>query len=183
MKSLQGCFLVASPRLLDPNFFQSVVFIVRHDDEGAMGLIINRPSQTSLAEAWKQVEESHCRCDAPIFQGGPCSGPLMSIHAHEIYAQLTIADGLYYSLEADSVRALVENDLSPAKYFVGYAGWSPNQLESEMEEGSWLLAAGQPTQLFDTPPDLWRSLLRQITLESVVPNINPKIVPDDPSMN
>ena len=79
--SLEGQFLVASRKLLDPNFVRSVVLLVRHSDEGAMGLVINRPTKTTVAEAWRQVSEAPARREALIHLGGPCRGPLMAVHA------------------------------------------------------------------------------------------------------
>ena len=78
--SLDGHFLVASRELLDPNFARSVVLIIRHSEEGAMGLVLNRPTKTSVSEAWKQVSEAPCPTTGLIHLGGPCRGPLMAIH-------------------------------------------------------------------------------------------------------
>ena len=77
--SLEGNFLVASRELLDPNFARSVVLIIRHSDEGAMGLVLNRPTKTSVSEAWKQVSEAPCPSTGLIHLGGPCRGPLMAV--------------------------------------------------------------------------------------------------------
>jgi len=80
MKSLQGHLLIASPTLLDPNFRKSVVLLVQHNEEGAMGLVLNRPTETKLCEAWTQVAETDCASDASLNLGGPCEGPLMALH-------------------------------------------------------------------------------------------------------
>src|SRR5437763_16775075 len=70
MKSLQGQFLIASPHLADTNFYKGVVLIIKHDDEGAFGLILNRPTQNTVADLWKMVGEEDVDCSAPLFFGG-----------------------------------------------------------------------------------------------------------------
>src|SRR4051794_14729313 len=71
MKSLQGQFLIASPELGDPNFYKGVVLMIKHDEEGAFGLILNRPTDNTVAEVWKMVGEEDVDCPKPIFMGGP----------------------------------------------------------------------------------------------------------------
>src|SRR2546429_6526132 len=78
MKSLQGQFLIASPHLADTNFYKGVVLMIKHDDEGAMGLILNRPTENTVTEVWKMVGEEDIECPQPIFFGGPVSGPLVA---------------------------------------------------------------------------------------------------------
>ena len=77
--SLKGKLLVASPAILDPNFRRTVVLMTEHGDEGAMGLILNRPTENTVAEVWKMIGEEEVECPQPIFFGGPVSGPLVSI--------------------------------------------------------------------------------------------------------
>src|SRR5688572_1282976 len=80
MASLQGQFLVASPHLSDPNFYKSVVLMVKHDEEGAFGLILNRPTTNTVREIWRAVTEQDLECEQPIYMGGPVSGPLVCLH-------------------------------------------------------------------------------------------------------
>ena len=180
---LQGKFLVASHLLGDPNFACAVVLLVTHDDGGAMGLIINRPLSMTVAEAWKQVSEIPYQNDALIHQGGPCEGMLMVLHAQEELAQATVLPGLYLSTDAESVRKLVELDEGPMKFVVGYAGWSPGQLEDEIREGAWLLADAPSSDIYQTPDDPWARLTRAVTRTAGIPNIDPRRIPPDPSVN
>ena len=76
MAFIQGHLLVASPKLGDPNFFRAVVLLVRHNEEGAFGVVLNRPSNTLLKEVWSNVSETPCTTEAVIHHGGPCPGPL-----------------------------------------------------------------------------------------------------------
>lgn len=183
MKSLQGHLLVASPQLRDPNFCRSVILLVQHDENGAMGLVLNRPTETTLAEAWKQVSEEPCGNEDVLLQGGPCEGPLMVLHAEESAGQIEVAPGLYFSTEAQSVEWLVRNESEPAKYFVGYAGWSAEQLEMELGENAWQAIPATAEQVFEGPADMWGTLARVIARSRTYPQVSPKITPADPSLN
>lgn len=183
MKSLKGHLLLASANLLDPNFRRSVVLIVQHDENGAMGLVLNRPTRMTIAEAWSQVSESPCLIEAPLHQGGPCEGPLIVLHSRESMGQIEIMDGLYCSTDAQNVAWLVENLVEPIKFFVGYAGWEGGQLEDELAENAWLVAPLSINTVFQTREDAWSVLMRRMTATLRYPNINPKLIPPDPSVN
>ncbi|MCL2647143.1 MAG: YqgE/AlgH family protein [Phycisphaerales bacterium] len=186
---LKGKVLIAVPELLDPNFARAVVLIIQHDENGAMGLILNRPLETTVQEAWTQVSSVPYPNADPLYQGGPCEGPLMVLHQDPNRAQTEITDedgngggGVYLSTDADAVRALVTDALEPIKFFVGYAGWSAEQLESELKQGAWLVAPLEPAYMFSTPPELWLSLLKQ-TRHTTMPAVDPRRIPPDPSVN
>src|SRR5215471_6127747 len=117
---LKGKVLVAAAELLDPNFARAIVLIVQHDENGAMGLVLNRPLSTSVEEAWTQVSAVPYPNDDPLYQGGPCEGPLMVVHRDRKRGQIDLANGLYLSSDADSVKSLVSDDILPLKFFVGY---------------------------------------------------------------
>jgi putative transcriptional regulator len=180
---LKAKFLVASPALGDPNFARSVVLIVTHDESGAMGLIINRPLPMTVAEAWKQVSEIPYDNDAHLHQGGPCEGMLMVLHGQPEHDQFNVIPGVYLSTDSDTVRQLVERDQAPMKFLVGYAGWSPGQLEDEIAQGGWIIAHAGAQEVFHTPGDLWARLLRDAAALSGRPNIDPRLIPPDPSVN
>jgi putative transcriptional regulator len=183
MKSLQGHLLIASPKLLDPNFFRSVVLMVQHDEQGAMGIVLNRPLEVSIRKAWKQVSETPCAAKGYIHQGGPVDGPLIVLHTDDTFSEVEVADGVHFCTDRDSVEQIVWQAEGPMKFFVGYAGWGPGQLEDEMEEGSWLTLPASSTQIFDGGEEQWLTLMRTVTTGGLFPNINPKCIPEDPSMN
>src|SRR4051812_10819975 len=106
---LKGKVLVASHQLLDPNFARAIVLIVQHDENGAMGLVLNRALSTTVAEAWTQVSSVPYPNEDPLYQGGPCEGPLFVLHCDPNRAQMEVLDGIYLSSDADSVRALVDD--------------------------------------------------------------------------
>lgn len=182
MSPLKGKVLVAAPELLDPNFVRSVVLIVQHDENGAMGLVLNRALETTVQEAWTQVSSVPYPNTDPLFQGGPCEGPLMVIHQDATRGQIEIMDGIFLSSDADAVRALVSDAVDPLKFFVGYAGWSPQQLEAELNEGAWHVAEIEGEMMFEPGPQLWEKLTRTV-IRNIRPAIDPRLIPPDPSVN
>ncbi len=80
MNSLQGYVLVASPHLLDSNFLRSVVLIIQHNDQGAFGVVLNRPTNNTIAQLWGLVSQTPCDNPSPVYVGGPVPGPLVAIH-------------------------------------------------------------------------------------------------------
>ncbi len=190
MESLAGHILIASPDLLDPSFRQALVLIVQHTDQGALGLILNRPTDTLLREAWAQVSSTQCNADGLLHVGGPCQGPLMVVHQHadageiEILpatmqeATLEVEPAVHFCTESGKVQWVVEHNQRQVKYFVGYAGWSPGQLEAEMQSGSWLVHKASVPMIFQTTAGSWKKLI-----ERLQPVQNPRIVPPDPSWN
>lgn len=183
MKSYHGQLLVAAPNLLDPNFLHTVALIVQHDEQGAMGLVLNRPTDMSIGEAWEQVCDTPYVSDDALYHGGPCEGPLMVIHTHPHIAQIDIADGIYFSADKDHVERLIKENHDAIRFFVGYAGWSEGQLDAEMATGSWLTTPALPEHVFNTDDSLWHQLSKQIALDEALEGIDPKLRPIDPNMN
>ncbi|MEM9294733.1 MAG: YqgE/AlgH family protein [Planctomycetota bacterium] len=183
MDSYAGQLLIASPRLLDPNFERTVGLIVRHDDDGALGLVLNRATPVPLAQAWSEVSDTAYEGDDPLLRGGPCEGPLMVLHAEPEHAQFEVLGGVYFSAETERVTALVESHCTPALYFVGYAGWGPGQLEGELETGSWLLRDATPEAVFAGPSASWGKLSSAADPDSPRNRIDPRLMPDDPHLN
>lgn len=196
MKSLQGQLLIASRRLVDPNFLQSVLLVVQHNEEGALGLILNRPLEVTVGQACEDALESCGAADGVIHQGGPCEGPLMVVHTHASASDLEVAPGIYFSTDRTKLEWLMENagndandddedaenaDTPPAlKFFAGYSGWGPGQLEAELSTGSWLVAPADPEQIFHPEDEQWSKLATKVTLGQW---INPERIPEDPSLN
>ena len=186
MSSLQGHLLVASPKLVDPNFRRSVILMVQHGEDGAMGLVINRPSNTSLKKVWEQVgEESDCHHEGVLHHGGPCGGgPLMAVHADPTLSEFEVVPGVYFTTDKHAIMQLVGQDHCPMKFFVGYAGWAPGQLEGEMEEGAWLKTGAAGEHVFAAAgQDLWTTLSKSIQRQTAFPWLDPRFIPDDPSVN
>lgn len=183
MADLQGQLLIASPQLRDPNFARSVVLLIRHNEDGAFGLILNRPTKVPLAQVWNQASETPCRSKERLHLGGPVEGPLMALHTQSLLSDLEILAGVYFSTEPDHLRELVADEEGSSRFFAGYAGWGAKQLESEMSEGSWLLLPATVEHLFHTEKDLWEKVRREIADHSLVKNLGIKAPPPDPRLN
>lgn len=182
--SLRGRLLVATPALMDPNFFRSVVLIVEHTDEGAAGVVLNRPSETGLDEGPLDGWSSLAAEPQLVFVGGPVApdaavclartGPETAPPGWQpVIGGLGVLD---LTVDLDEVRPGVDR----IRVFAGYAGWGSGQLESELEEGSWYVVDADPEDALTAMPGaLWRFVLRrQHGKLALVANF-----PADPSMN
>ena len=183
MESLQGHLLIAAPSLKDGNFFKSVVLLVQHNEQGALGLVLNQPLDVTIQDAWSQVSENPCNAEGPLHQGGPCPGPLMVAHTDPTASDLEVCDGVYFSTDKHTIENLVGQSAGPLKFFVNYAGWGPGQLESEIERGGWLSTPAARGEIFRNDDELWSVALRLASRRARLSGIDPKLIPDDPSVN
>jgi putative transcriptional regulator len=163
VESLKGKLLVASPSLYDPSFRRTVVLVGEHGEEGAMGLVLNRASQTPVAEALPDLAHL-VRPDEPVYVGGPVQPQAILVLAEfddpEAAASMVVADVGF--ARADGDPALLAAATRRARVFAGYAGWSPGQLEAELEEEAWLVEPADGLDLFPDPgSDLFASVLRR----------------------
>ncbi|MGC8624003.1 MAG: YqgE/AlgH family protein [Phycisphaerae bacterium] len=181
--SLQGRLLIAMPSLHDPIFFHSVILLCRHDEDGALGVVVNRPLRTTVREAWQQISKDSCACDDPLYQGGPCPGPVMVLHTLPNEADAMVCPGIYLTMNGDTIQSLVRQKMNAIKYLVGNAGWSAGQLEREISEAAWLVAEASPKEVFHSPSDQWLNLARTVSLPASAQHLKPGIIPPDPSLN
>ena len=156
-------FLIAMPGLEDAMFAKSVIYMCEHSERGALGLIINKPSDINLKKLFDKVELPLHREDltlALVFQGGPVQTERGFV-LHEsvmpgnesVYAStMTILGGLEMTTSKDVLEA-ISTGYGPRKVFVslGYSSWGQGQLESEISDNSWLTVAADPAVIFDTP--------------------------------
>jgi len=182
MESLTGKLLIASTQLGDPNFAHTVTLIVQHDENGALGLILNRPSETTIQEACSQALELPCVVEGVLFQGGPCQGPLMVLHDRDGESQIDVMDGVHFTTERGEIESLLLNTDVKIKCFVGYSGWGAGQLEMEYDIGSWLTFPADPDQIFNSPPgeEHYNKLIQKLTIGQY---IDPEKIPEDPNLN
>ncbi len=183
MSTLQAHFLVASPYLGDPNFNRSVVLMIKHDEEGAFGLLLNRPMNTTIREVMRLAGEDDVDCDDPIYFGGPVQGPLVAIHGVEEQAEAEVLPGVYFSAHKDQLRAIIGQQDQPFRLFSGYSGWGEGQLEGELEVGGWLTSPASAEVVFMSAEDQWQRLTREIGLDILGPQFKNKPLPDNPSLN
>jgi hypothetical protein len=118
MDSLQGQLLIASQNLLDPNFAQTVVLVAVHAEEGALGLILNRETDTSFQEIWAQLKESACLREGNVWHGGPVPGSLMALHDRRALANLVVTDELFVATELDAMELLAADDVGQGRFYV-----------------------------------------------------------------
>lgn len=183
MGSLAGHLLVAAPQLSDPNFVRTVVFLIQHTAEGALGLVLNRPTSKTVQELWKEIGDAPCHSRRPVHLGGPVSGPLMAIHRNPELGELEVLPGVFFAAKKVNLDRLVAQQEHVFKLFVGHAGWGPGQLDGELEVGAWFTQEATAEHVFYEGDDLWEQVLhhiRRATLRSV---LNLKNIPDDPSLN
>ncbi len=156
-------FLIAMPGLQDQTFAKSVVYMCEHSDQGALGLVINKPSDINIKGLFDKVELPLRRedlLDTPVFQGGPVQTERgfvlhesMMPGLESVYAStMSIPGGLEMTTSKDVLEAL-STGAGPLKIFVslGYSAWGEGQLESELLDNSWLTVAADVTVIFDTP--------------------------------
>ncbi|MGE0161173.1 MAG: YqgE/AlgH family protein [Gemmatimonadales bacterium] len=180
MESLKGQLLISSGGLYDPNFRHTVVLIGEHNAEGALGVILNRPLDVTVASAVPGLGDLVAP-DAPLFEGGPVQRTSPVFLAE--LARPDLADILVFGsvgfLTGD-VSADVRPHILRARVFAGYSGWGPGQLEAEMETDSWLVDPGREDDVFtDSPELLWTRVL-----ERKGPQFRRlSRMPYDPSMN
>jgi putative transcriptional regulator len=181
MESMRGQLLVAGPALLDPNFWRTVVLVVEHNEEGALGLVLNRPSETSVGEAVPQLETLLDPEDR-LFIGGPVQPSAVIVLAE--FEEPTDAALLAFDdvgvLGTSSAPDEISASVRSGRAFLGHAGWGPGQLDGELERGDWILEPAQLGDPFSNDADgLWSEVLtRKGGSYALLARM-----PADPSMN
>ena len=162
--NLANHFLVAMPGMKDPYFQRSVIYVCEHNEEGAMGIMINTPINVTVANMLEQVQEkiplsaqmSHSKSlDEPVLNGGPVSedrGFIIHNPKDDYQSSLKMSERLFVTTSKDILSVLGTED-QPDNYIValGYSGWDAGQLESELADNSWLTIEADPNVIFDTP--------------------------------
>ena len=170
MISLQGSFLIAADQLRDPTFYRSVVLMLEHTPENAMGLIVNRPTGTTIGNALAQHDPVN-GIDAPVFCGGPVEQNALFV-LHNCVAlgkqDQEIVPGLFLAGSEGSFDAVVRKKAQPDRDILfrlisGYAGWGAGQLESELVRGDWRVSPAPEGMLLEEDPySLWEVCMRRL---------------------
>jgi|LakMenEpi03Aug12_release.lakeMendotaPanAssembly.Ray.scaffolds.fasta_scaffold216860_2 putative transcriptional regulator len=179
--SLQGRLLIATPTLGDPNFAGAVVLIAEHDAQGAMGLVLNRPLDVTVADA-VPILSGFVAHNEPVHQGGPVQPEAVLALGDFVDGNRSaaIAFGSVGFLPADADETLDPATVIRARVFAGYAGWGAGQLEGELDEEAWVVVPAQIDDCFtERPEELWRQALRRHGGQLAVFALQP----DDPSLN
>jgi putative transcriptional regulator len=158
MGSLEDHFLIAMPAMGDPNFNESVTFVCKHDSEGALGIVINKPTDMRVGEIFRQLALAaaiEAEAERPVLAGGPVHRDRgFVLHRSEQHYQstLTTAAGLKLTASADVLGAMAAgHGPEPVLVALGYAGWETGQLEAELAANAWLSVPADPAIIFDTP--------------------------------
>lgn len=170
-------FLVALPQLQDPNFRRSVILLTSHADDGAMGFVVNRPIPATVAEVLEGLDLPWMGpTDAPVWSGGPVGQQSGFVLYGESDADDEAAEevvpGLWLSASLDTLRTLGLRPPPRFRLLLGYAGWSPGQLENEVLEGAWMALPPDPGLLFEVPAEhMWEEAFRRLGINpaSIVP--------------
>ena len=157
---LKHHFLIAMPHMADPNFAETVTYLVEHNEQGAMGLVINRPSGLNLAEVLEQLKPDAlppARCQhIDIYNGGPVQTDRgFVLHPSGLSYQSTLELGELAMSTSQDVLFAIAAGTGPEKSLIslGYAGWEAGQLEAELSDNAWLTCPADPAILFDLPPE------------------------------
>lgn len=199
MNRIAGRLLIASPYLTDGHFYRSVIYMVRHDAEGAFGLVLNRPSEHTLAAAFADRIGRQPKRDDPIYLGGPVDGPLMALHTlaglgepcgpevvqeppQQVPLETAAASVLWITADDDHVLALVDRPDIEARFIARYSGWGPGQLEQELQRGGWLVGPPDWRSVFADPEPLWESIVKTLGRDILSGIVNSP-PPSDPQRN
>ncbi|GJL52506.1 MAG: UPF0301 protein [Nitrospirales bacterium] len=180
----KGVFLIATPSLRDPNFRQTVILLCEHGHEGALGVVINRPTEINITEVLPQIpiiegQRHH------VFTGGPVQkNSLLILYRvpEEPSDTHHVVDGVYLGGNVQTLERILEQPSNNEAFraFMGYSGWAPGQLENEMQTGSWLTLPADPTWVFEKDPAvLWGEIIQSLD-ESYKIYID---MPVDPTLN
>lgn len=178
----KGRLLLSEPYLADPNFERTVILLTEHNEEGSVGFILNKPSESRLGEVMDDLKG----LDSQIFIGGPVQqDTLHFIHRYgDLDDAIELENGLYWGGNFEQLLSLAEAgqfSVTDIKFFLGYSGWSPDQLEDELKLNSWIVSDRVSHELiFETMPDqMWKRAMQELGGRfSVYSNY-----PADPRMN
>ena len=168
--SLAPSFLLSMPQLMDPNFSRTVVVLCKHNEDGAFGLVVNRPLVTTGRVTVNLDPPVSTDRELQVWVGGPVEPQRSWVlvgrepDQDEEMRGMRIADDLYLSTSPDLLRRLLDPSPPPlARLIVGYSGWGPGQLERELEASAWLMSDIDRDLIFNTPAEqLWEAAIRRL---------------------
>lgn len=183
MSSTAGQLLVSFPDLGDDNFDQTVVLMLEHDDQGALGIVLNRPSGIEVADHLAHLD-GVVASPPWFFVGGPVGvGGRLALGRQRLGAPAVKGTRIVGPVVLVEPRALLEGELETldvVRIFTGYSGWAPGQLDAELAAGTWHVASALPDDVFTSEPEhLWRSVMRRQGGRLVAQSL----FPDDVSSN
>lgn len=181
-ENFQPCLLIATPQLVDPHFHQTVMILVEYHDEGAVGLVVNRPLNVTLGSVQApKIEIAKQYLNEQLWYGGPIgSDHILCLYATDDTprsSDTAITQGVAIASADNLLEEAKDRDPFPGAYriLVGHAGWVAGQLDEELREGSWLVAPLDAKMIFTTEPDkFWHAAMQSI-------GVDPALYHDAPS--
>lgn len=177
-----GMLLIAEPSLHDPNFKRSVILLCEHNTEGSFGLVLNRELDLKLTDVVDDLPES----DKNLYLGGPVQPETLHVlhrAGTEIQSTMEIMENVFWGGDFETMKNLLEtypHRESDFRFFLGYSGWGPDQLQREIEQGGWILTPATEEIIFNEDAEkMWRLVMRQMGGEHALFSN----YPDDPTWN
>lgn len=160
----QGRILISEPLLSDAYFKRSVILITEHSDQGAVGFVLNKPIEIPLNEILADFPDF----EAEVYVGGPVAKD--TVHFLHTLGNLVpnsvhVIDNIYWGGDFDVLKELINEGMvkkDQVRFFLGYSGWSPNQLEDEIDENAWLVVDVDPKKLMSADKDIWKKTLENL---------------------
>ncbi len=158
---LRGQLLVASRALEETPFSRTVVLVLQANNDGTFGVVLNRPADSGMIQAWEQISKSPQNVRSHLACGGPMGGPVFAVHQDVSVGEIEIGDGLFVTTSADALGKLFDGPDQTYRVFMGIAGWKKGKLEEEIARGCWYLLDRRPGEAIANPDRLWeRSLIQ-----------------------
>jgi putative transcriptional regulator len=184
MQSLKGHLLIAAPGSMVPLSCRRVVLILEHGPDGAMGVILNQPTNTTMSDLSGRIFDDDFEWDQPLHLGGPVEGSLVVLHTVEEMADRHVLPGVFQTVEATKVQHVLAHKIQPSFIVANHAGWGPGQLEGEIERGTWLTLAARSEHVFWAGrDDLWKAAAHEVGAARLAALLGSRHIPPDPSVN
>ncbi len=184
MQSLKGHLLIATPQLNAPLFTRSVILMLDHSEQGAMGVILNLPISTQISDLAGKIFEEDFRWSKHLHLGGPVPGSLIVVHALEDQADSEIVPGVYVTFDASLVQEVIRQRPEPSLVIANYSGWGPGQLEGEFNWDSWTTMPATSENVFwKGERDLWKAVSSEVNARKLSEFLGLRNLPIDPGLN
>lgn len=157
----KGKILISEPFLEDPHFHRSAIWLLEHSENGSLGLVLNHATELVCEELFEDFN-----CQELVYLGGPVGrDQLLYLHnMPDLDGSVEVVSGIYRGGDFKAIKFMYQENLigdSKFRYFVGYSGWGPGQLEEEIVAKSWIVCEGKVEYVFNKDPDLWKRILRE----------------------
>ncbi len=184
MSSLKGQLLIAAPQLQSPVFTRSVILVLEQSDDGAVGVILNRPIRTTISDFAGKIFVRDFEWDKPISLGGPLASSLLLLHTESELADAEVACGIFVSSDGAKVQELIERKVEPSLVVANYSGWGPGQLDGELRRDSWLTLPATFDHVFwSGEEELWSVAMAKARARTLSSLVGMRVLPRDPNDN